>query len=40
LLQAAAATAFGLLAGWVRVRTDSLVGPVSLHSAMNVVAVL
>ena len=38
-LQAAAATAFGLLAGWMRVRTDSLVGPVLLHAAMNIVAV-
>jgi membrane protease YdiL (CAAX protease family) len=40
VVQALAATAFGLLAGWVRVRTQSLVGPVLLHSAMNAAAVL
>jgi hypothetical protein len=40
LFQAVIATAFGLLAGWVRVRTDSLVGPVLLHAAMNIVAVV
>ena len=39
LLQVVAACAFGLLAGLVKVRTGSLVGPVLLHSAMNVVAV-
>lgn len=37
--QVAVATAFGLLAGWVRVRTASLVGPVLLHALMNVLAV-
>jgi membrane protease YdiL (CAAX protease family) len=40
LVQAVVATAFGLLAGWLRIRTDSLVGPVLLHSAMNIVAVV
>jgi len=40
VVQVIAATAFGLLAGWVRVRTDSLSGPVLLHSAMNAAAVL
>jgi membrane protease YdiL (CAAX protease family) len=39
LLQVVAATVFGLLAGWVKVRTDSLIGPVLLHAAMNIVAV-
>lgn len=39
LLQVIAATVFGLLAGWVKVRTDSLIGPVLLHAAMNIVAV-
>jgi membrane protease YdiL (CAAX protease family) len=40
VVQVIAATLFGLLAGWVRVRTDSLFGPVLLHSAMNAAAVL
>jgi membrane protease YdiL (CAAX protease family) len=40
VVQVLAATVFGLLAGWVRVRTDSLAGPVLLHSAMNAAAVL
>jgi membrane protease YdiL (CAAX protease family) len=40
LVQAVAATVFGLLAGWVRLRTDSLAGPVLLHTAMNTAAVL
>jgi membrane protease YdiL (CAAX protease family) len=40
VVQVVAATVFGLLAGWVRVRTESLVGPVLLHSAMNAAAVL
>jgi membrane protease YdiL (CAAX protease family) len=40
LVQALAAALFGILAGWVRVRTDSLVGPVALHAAMNVAAVV
>ena len=30
---------FGLVAGWAKVRTNSLIGPVLLHSAMNIVAV-
>jgi membrane protease YdiL (CAAX protease family) len=38
--QVAAALAFGVLAGWLRVRTDSLVGPVVAHGVMNLVAVL
>jgi membrane protease YdiL (CAAX protease family) len=38
LLQVGAALAFGLLAGWVRVRTQSLAGPVLLHMAMNAAA--
>jgi membrane protease YdiL (CAAX protease family) len=40
VFQTLVAIAFGLLAGWVRMRTDSLVGPVLLHAAMNLVAVL
>jgi membrane protease YdiL (CAAX protease family) len=40
VIQAVVATALGLIAGWLRVRTGSLVGPVMLHGAMNVVAVL
>jgi membrane protease YdiL (CAAX protease family) len=40
LVQVVAATLFGLLAGWIRLRTDSLAGPVLLHSAMNTAAVL
>ena len=40
LVQAVAATVFGLLAGWVRLRTDSLAGPVLFHAAMNTAAVL
>jgi uncharacterized protein len=39
LMQAAVATSFGFLAGWLRTRTDSLVGPVLLHAVMNIVAV-
>ena len=39
VLQVLVATVFGLLAGWVRVRTDSLVGPVLMHAVMNVIAV-
>jgi membrane protease YdiL (CAAX protease family) len=39
LVQAAVAAAFGVLAGWLRIRTDSLVGPVLAHAAMNLVAV-
>ena len=27
---------FGLVAGWAKVRTNSLFGPVLLHSAMNI----
>lgn len=40
LVQAVAATAMGVLAGWLRVRTDSLAGPVLVHAAMNAAAVL
>ncbi len=40
VVQVIAAIAFGILAGWVRVRTDSLFGPALLHSAMNAAAVL
>lgn len=40
IVQALAATAFGVVAGWVRIRTDSLAGPVMLHAAMNAAAVL
>ncbi len=40
LVQALAAALFGVLAGWLRVRTDSLAGPVLLHAAMNAAAVL
>lgn len=39
-VQAVAATAFGLVAGWVRLRTDSLAGPVLLHGVMNAAAVV
>jgi membrane protease YdiL (CAAX protease family) len=38
-LQVFVATTFGLLAGWLRIKTDSLVGPVLLHVTMNVLAV-
>lgn len=40
LLQVCAATAFGVAAGVVRVRTASIVGPVLMHMTMNVVAVV
>jgi hypothetical protein len=40
LLQVFVATVFGIVAGWVRVRTDSIVGPVLMHMTMNVVAVV
>ena len=39
VLQVFVATAFGLIAGWVRIQTDSLVGPVLVHATMNVIAV-
>lgn len=39
LFQALIAVAFGLLAGWVRARTNSLAGPIILHAAMNLMAV-
>jgi membrane protease YdiL (CAAX protease family) len=38
LLQVAAAVAFGLLAGWLRMRTGSLMPPVQVHAAMNLIA--
>jgi membrane protease YdiL (CAAX protease family) len=34
------ATTFGILAGWLRMRTESVVAPVLLHVTMNVVAVV
>ena len=40
VLQVAVATVFGLAAGWMKVATGSLVGPVALHATMNVVAVV
>ena len=40
VVQALAATVLGVLAGWLRVRTDSLAGPVLVHAAMNATAVL
>jgi hypothetical protein len=39
LLLVVSVTVFGLLAGWVKVRTYSLIGPALLYSAMNIVAV-
>ncbi len=39
-VQVANAVAFGVLAGWLRLRTDSLVAPVLTHAVMNLVAVL
>lgn len=39
-VQVVAATLFGLLAGWVRVRTDSMAGQMALHMVMNGFAVL
>ena len=40
VLQVFVATVFGLAAGCVRVRTDSIVGPVLMHATMNAVAVV
>lgn len=40
LVQALAATLLGILAGWLRIRTGSLAGPVLVHAAMNAAAVL
>ena len=40
ILQVVVATVFGAAAGWVRVRTDSIVGPVLMHMTMNIVAVV
>jgi membrane protease YdiL (CAAX protease family) len=40
LLQVTNAVLFGLLAGWLRLTTKSLVGPVLVHSTMNLVAVV
>ena len=39
LIQVAVAVAIGLVAGWLRVLTGSLVGAILLHAAINVVAV-
>lgn len=38
LFQVGVGIAFGVLAGWVRIRTSSLVGPTLLHAAMNALA--
>lgn len=40
ILQVFIATAFGIAAGIVRVRTESVVGPVLMHMTMNIVAVV
>ena len=40
LLQVFVAFAFGVLAGHVRVRTESVLGPVLMHATMNVMAVV
>lgn len=40
LLQVGIAIVFGVVAGYVRVRTESIVGPVLLHATMNVIAVV
>lgn len=40
VLQVVVAFVFGLLAGHVRVRTDSVAGPVLMHGTMNFVAVV
>jgi len=40
LIQVTNAVLFGLLAGWLRLTTGSLVGPVLAHSTMNLVAVV
>lgn len=40
ILQVLAALIFGVAAGYVRVRTESVVGPVLMHTTMNVVAVV
>lgn len=39
ILQVFVAFVFGVVAGHVRVRTDSVLGPVLMHATMNVVAV-
>jgi membrane protease YdiL (CAAX protease family) len=39
VLQVFVAAAFGVLAGWLRIRTDSIAGPVLLHMVMNTLAV-
>ena len=39
LLQVVVATLFGTLAGYVRWRTGSVVGPALMHSTMNILAV-
>ena len=40
ILQVFAATVFGLTAGFVRMRTQSVVGPVLMHMTMNIAAVV
>lgn len=40
ILQVVVASVFGLVAGHVRVRTDSVAGPVLMHATMNVLAVV
>ncbi|MFC7363279.1 CPBP family intramembrane glutamic endopeptidase [Nocardioides astragali] len=40
ILQVFVAFIFGVVAGHVRVRTESIVGPVLMHATMNVVAVM
>jgi membrane protease YdiL (CAAX protease family) len=39
VFQVAVAVALGIVAGWLRVRTASLIAPVLVHAAVNVVAV-
>lgn len=40
ILQVLVAFVFGVVAGHVRVRTESVIGPVLMHATMNVVAVV
>lgn len=40
ILQVFVAVIFGVVAGHVRVRTESVVGPVLMHATMNIVAVV
>ena len=39
LIQVVVAVAIGLVTGWLRIRTGSLVGPILVHPAINIVAV-